>query len=337
MANTIGEQDNLLDFDQNFEESDESEYSEHDEVHSTTTTVGHAGVSDLNVTGAVNASINVSSDSYLLSLAIKSDFSKSPCLTTFEDMNLRASTPVMKIYNVLGIEVKKEFETASIETPHKSKIGPRTPTPFKNALAEIGKKRDGRRYEPSSPSSLAEDLAEIIHEEQLNDSEVVKAVQTNKGIGGTNIRKNVRNSSPSIENEKLRSAQSPPPKRARKSLLSTWTANHLPNGGFTKKIQPFETETPSKFLTSPSSIMKDTLCSEQDLLFDEGRKENRPYFCRSKYKTSGLPSYDHVIDPKWARVACGKTKDQLFMEEQAYACLKNLSCVPRSLNFEKQK
>ncbi|EDW25693.1 GL24710 [Drosophila persimilis] len=266
-----------------------------------------------------------------------SRFLKSPCLTTFEDMNLRASTPVMKIYNVLGIEVKKEFETASIETPHKSKIGPRTPTPFKNALAEIGKKRDGRRYEPSSPSSLAEDLAEIIHEEQLNDSEVVKAVQTNKGIGGTNIRKNVRNSSPSIENEKLRSAQSPPPKRARKSLLSTWTANHLPNGGFTKKIQPFETETPSKFLTSPSSIMKDTLCSEQDLLFDEGRKENRPYFCRSKYKTSGLPSYDHVIDPKWARVACGKTKDQLFMEEQAYACLKNLSCVPRSLNFEKQK
>ncbi|XP_022233544.2 myb protein [Drosophila obscura] len=266
-----------------------------------------------------------------------SRFLKSPCLTTFEDMNLRASTPVIKVYNALGIEVKKELETGSIETPHKSKIGPRTPTPFKNALAEIGKKRDGRRYEPSSPSSLAEDLAEIIHEEQLNDSEIVQTVQNNKRVSGGNIKKNVQNSSPSIETEKVRATQSPPPKRARKSLLSTWTANHLPNGGFTKKIQPFETETPSKFLTSPSSIMKDTLCSEQDLPFDEGRKENRPYISRSKYKTSGLSSYDHIIDPKWARVACGKTKDQLFMEEQAYACLKNLSCVPRSLNFEKQK
>ncbi|BFG00024.1 myb protein [Drosophila madeirensis] len=266
-----------------------------------------------------------------------SRFLKSPCLTTFEDMNLRASTPVMKIYNGLGIEVKKELETGSIETPQKSKIGPRTPTPFKNALAEIGRKRDGRRYEPSSPSSLAEDLAEIIHEEQLNDSDTLETGQSNKRVGCGNIRKTLRNNSHSIENENASSALSPPPKRARKSLLSKWTANHLPNGGFTKKIQPFETETPSKFLTSPSGIMKDTLCSEQDLPFDEDRKENRPYFSRSKYKTSSLLPYDNVIDPKWARVACGKTKDQLFMEEQAYACLKHLSCVPRSLNFEKQK
>lgn len=47
-------------------------------------------------------------------------FLKSPCLTTFEDMNLRASTPVSKTYNRVGMEIKRELETSSIETPHKS-------------------------------------------------------------------------------------------------------------------------------------------------------------------------------------------------------------------------
>ncbi|XP_037725869.1 myb protein [Drosophila subpulchrella] len=254
-----------------------------------------------------------------------SHFLKSPCLTTFEDMNLRASTPVTKVYNRVGMEIKKELETSSIETPHKSQLGPRTPTPFKKALAAIGKKRDGRRYEPSSPSSLAEDLAEIIHEEHLSNS--LNGNNSKITVGGD------QSTSFSTENN----AQSPVLKRARKSLLSTWSSNHLSNGSIAKKIQPFETETPSKFLTSPGNILKDTLCSEQDLPFDEGRKENRPFHNRRSYKYRGALSYDHVIDPKWARVACGKTKDQIFMEEQAYACLKNLSCIPRSLNFEKQK
>ncbi|XP_017050856.1 myb protein [Drosophila ficusphila] len=252
-----------------------------------------------------------------------SHFLKSPCLTTFEDMNLRASTPVTKVYNRVGMEIKKEMETSSIETPQKGQLGPRTPTPFKKALAAIGKKRDGRQYEPSSPSSLVEDLAEIINEEHLSSS----LTTNNSKITGD------QTNSFSAENN----GQSPLLKRARKSLLSTWSSNHLSNGSSTRKMQPFETETPSKFLTSPSNILKDTLCSEQDLPFDEGRKENSPFHNRRSYKYRGVMSYEHVIDPKWARVACGKTKDQLFMEEQAYACLKNLSCIPRSLNFEKQK
>lgn len=49
-----------------------------------------------------------------------SQFLKSPCLTTFKDMNLPASTPVTKTYNRVGMEIKKELETTSIETPHKS-------------------------------------------------------------------------------------------------------------------------------------------------------------------------------------------------------------------------
>lgn len=162
-----------------------------------------------------------------------------------------------------------------------------------------------------------EDLAEIINEEQLNHSQKNNIDQNTTHNVLLNVEKNLRSRSPHLT-------------RARKSLLSTWTTNHLSNVVYGKKIQPFETETPSKILTSPSNIMKDPLCSEQDLSFDEGRKENRPY-----YKPRDLSS--DIIDPKWAQVACGKTKDQLFMEEQAYACLKTFSSLPRSLKFEKHK
>ncbi|XP_017966257.1 myb protein [Drosophila navojoa] len=259
-----------------------------------------------------------------------SRFLKSPCLT-FEDMNLPASTPVSKTFNRVGMEIKKELETTSIETPHKSLIGPRTPTPFKNALAAIGKKLDGRSYVPSSPSSLAEDLAEIISEEQLNESEIntIKAENRCVNISNTECSNTRANISP----------RSPAPKRARKSLLPSWNVNI---SQYEKK--PFETETPSKFLMSgqsvkdfsPNNIIAENLGSEQDLLFDEGKKENRPYGQRFRAVLN-----EHILDPKWARVACGKTKDQIFMEKQAYACLQNLNMssdlLPRSLNFEKQK
>ncbi|KAH8273281.1 hypothetical protein KR018_004829, partial [Drosophila ironensis] len=260
-----------------------------------------------------------------------SKFLKSPCPSNFEDIHLSASTPVSMMHNRVAMEIKKDADTSSIETPHKNTLGPRTPTPFKKAMAAIGQKRHGRRYEPSSPSSLVEDLAEIINEERLNNS---KTFQNKKSLGtGSTTGQNAL----STAEKGGVSEQSPQIKRARKSLLSTWTTNSLSNDVYSKKTQPFETETPSKVLTSPSILIKDTFCGEDDLPFDEGKKENRPYHSRNRLKSLVLSSYEHVIDPKWARVACGKTKDQLFMEKQAYACLQNLSCVPRSLNFDKSK
>lgn len=55
-----------------------------------------------------------------------SQFLNSPCLTTFEDMSLRASTPVNKNHNRVGADVKKELESSSIETPHKSEYFPKS-------------------------------------------------------------------------------------------------------------------------------------------------------------------------------------------------------------------
>ncbi|KAH8398573.1 hypothetical protein KR222_007341 [Zaprionus bogoriensis] len=246
-------------------------------------------------------------------------------------MNLRASTPVPKTYNRVGMEIKKELETSSIETPHKSIVGPRTPTPFKKALAAIGKKHDCRFYVPSSPSSLVEDLAEIINEEQMVYSEI-QITKDNEENSHHPHRINSEYLNTSANN-----THSPVIKRATKSLLPSWSVNFVQYG---KTVQPFETETPSKFLISgqsithfsPSNNMKDSLCGEPDLLFDEGKKENRPY-CHRLCSVSS----DYLLDPKWTRVTCDKTKDQIFMEEQAYACLKNLALMPRSLNFEKQK
>lgn len=187
---------------------------------------------------------------------------------------------------------------------------------------------DGRSYVPSSPSSLAEDLAEIISEEQLNESEIntVKAENRCDNVSNTECSNTLANIS----------LHSPAPKRARKSLLPSWNVNF---SQYEKKMQPFETETPSKFLMSGQSVkdfsqsnIDENLNSEQDLLYDEGKKENRPYSQRFRAVLN-----EHILDPKWARVACGKTKDQIFMEKQAYACLQNLDLIPRSLNFEKQK
>ncbi|XP_023297922.2 myb protein [Lucilia cuprina] len=274
-----------------------------------------------------------------------SQFLNSPCLTTFEDMNLHASTPVNKNHNRVGADMKKELENSSIETPHKSFIGPRTPTPFKNALAALGKKRRGERYIPPSPSSLVEDLAEIIHDEQLNDTNQSNKVTVKK----ENIP--VTTTTGSDGGNNVNNSQLPPPtKKARKSLITSWGENIMPtnhsshnDGKMDRKSQPFETETPSKFLISgESSIMRDTLCSENDLLLDddeardeEAKKENnRPQLDTVVARQRNSQQY---LDPKWEKMACGQTKDQQYMVQQAHACLKNLALMPRSLNFEKQK
>lgn len=220
-------------------------------------------------------------------------------------------------------------------------MGPRTPTPFKNALAALGKKRRGERYIPPSPSSLAEDLAEIIHEEQLNDTN--QSNRTSVAIKKENIP--VNRTAGGGTNSQL----PPPTKKARKSLITSWGENVMPSHSYSdmkleRKPLPYETETPSKFLISsdsiafsPSSIMKDTLCSESDLLLDdprddEAKKENKP-----QPDTVARHRNHHYLDPKWEKLACGQTKDQQYMVQQAHACLKNLALMPRSLNFEKQK
>lgn len=41
------------------------------------------------------------------------------------------------------------------------------------------------------------------------------------------------------------------------------------------------------------------------------------------------------LDARWERTACGQTRDQVWMTQLAHMCLKNMTLVPRSLNFGK--
>ncbi|CAH2058091.1 unnamed protein product, partial [Iphiclides podalirius] len=56
-------------------------------------------------------------------------------------------------------------------TPSPSSPPTPTPTPFKMAMAELGKK-SGLRYEPSSPGLLVEDITEMIQREENSDGTV---------------------------------------------------------------------------------------------------------------------------------------------------------------------
>ena len=81
------------------------------------------------------------------------------------------------------------------KTPPKNKpvIGdglPRTPTPFKNALAEMGKRRS-ESYVPPSPSRLEQDITEIMHKEQSADS-----MNESDLRGETDVKKEKENEQP---------------------------------------------------------------------------------------------------------------------------------------------
>ncbi|XP_019845343.3 myb protein isoform X3 [Bactrocera dorsalis] len=257
----------------------------------------------------------------------ESQFLNSPCLPSFENKTLHASTPVHKGSGRPGVENKTELESSSIETPQKSILGPRTPTPFKEAVA-------------------AADV--LVHD---SDNMIIK-------------KENI-SSDADLTNDRSRStvggggSTTQPTKKARKSLITSWSENVMPSMDVKheKKPLPYETETPRKFLTSNESIalspttiiMKDTLCSEADLLLEtneEAKKENSPQQRQRQQQQSQnvlsiLPPRERnrqqYLDPKWERLACGQTKDQQFMVQQAHACLKNLSLMARSLNFQKQK
>ncbi|XP_063392885.1 myb-related protein B-like isoform X1 [Cydia fagiglandana] len=185
---------------------------------------------------------------------------------------------------------------------------PKTPTPFKIAMAEIGKK-SGINYEPSSPGVLVKDITEIIEREesdstvQLNDSMLSStadqdgtAVQVNdSGIGSLKRRASEQGK----ENQPRALTVTAGPggggggsggagaghKRARKALAhahawgaatSTPTAARVPDVAFI-------VETPSKTLAgdssvmfSPPSIVKNSLAEESTSLHSLMSAENTP-------------------------------------------------------------
>lgn len=207
-------------------------------------------------------------------------------------------------------------------------LEPRTPTPFKNALAEFGKKRS-EVYIPPSPARLGEDIAEIMSNEQAKENSGNSMIDPDSTVtnGDKPPSENLRQRGSAIKDRVAPMiAQSP---RAKKSAFTqNWENSDM----------SFFAETPSKSLISdsgvifsPPSILRDTL-SDSDLLLDGGG-------LLEPSSTQNVPAKpaepEQILDPKWEKWACGKTRDQLFMTQQAHNCLKKTSLQPRSLNFYK--
>ncbi|XP_030760175.1 transcriptional activator Myb isoform X2 [Sitophilus oryzae] len=191
---------------------------------------------------------------------------------------------------------------------------PRTPTPFKKALADLERKSGPVSNMPDTPSRL-EDITEIMKKDQDSsqyetDTSMVTTATNDSGYL-TGKRKVVGNAA---DKENVL-----PNKRVRKALAPSWASTSM--SSCVSSDMSFAVETPSKSLgddtsilfSTPPSIMKDSL---------------------------GVTALDYVpptssskIDRLWAIIACGRTQDQLDLTEMAHKFLKNNGLKPRSLNF----
>ncbi|XP_055308714.1 myb protein isoform X4 [Sitodiplosis mosellana] len=267
-------------------------------------------------------------------------------------------------------EPNEEDAKQTINTPNTKLAlnGPRTPTPFKNALNEI-RKIHGQPYIPSSPNDLVEDITEIMNKERQQDSTMDSVYETDSSTAVQHAQ---------TENEPIASISNPKrltyeesdvsqqQKKAKKSLETTWNTTTDETEDF-----PYLVETPSKALNSnsgvafsPPSIVKDTLGDSGMLLDTDMTITNspdasqNPVIRRIQFGAKNIlcdikdnqlrdkkinlnktlvenVKKEQTLDPKWERYACGKTKDQLFMTQLAHMILKKTALQPRSLNFFK--
>lgn len=196
-------------------------------------------------------------------------FSPSQFLNTPElsfDVGL-SSTPVKQEY------IKQETAAANCDddelvTPdshalrHVGATPPRTPTPFKHALAEMQKKRGAVKYQPQTPTRLVEDITELIKKEQelseyeTDTSSILHHEQSHDSGYVSVKRKGSMLPSYGKENNLTH-------KRVRKSLAPTWST---PGAMSSPALDISYAETPSKGVSmadslpfSPPSIIKDML------------------------------------------------------------------------------
>ncbi|XP_035915708.1 myb protein isoform X4 [Anopheles stephensi] len=225
-------------------------------------------------------------------------------------------------------------DDAKIKTPLKEgakmlPIEPRTPTPFKNAMAELGKRRS-EIYVPPSPARIGEDIAEIMNQEQAkkNSAESSSTLASGSDLSAAG-NKTAINNGPAVtvdakENTMpSRSGQLLSPRVAKKPVSSSsMFTNQWENSDMS-----FFAETPSKSLISDSGVTLSPSLREQLLLDGSGDAKDP----NNKSATNSPV----LVDPKWEKYACGKTRDHMIVSQQAHGCLKKTSLQPRSLNFYK--
>ncbi|XP_060528351.1 myb-related protein B isoform X2 [Cylas formicarius] len=256
---------------------------------------------------------NITFDVSLSSTPVKKHVTLTPKQTT--PVQERSYSPLSTPH---GLSMKPEptASTSEVSTPSKRTYHddgtPRTPTPFKKALADLEKKSGPITNLPDTPSSRLEDITEIMKKDQdgshyetdtsvtaTNDSGYLTGKRKGGGLaaGKENILPN---------------------KKVRKALAPSWASTSISSQ--VSSDMSFAVETPSKSLgtdssilfSTPPSIIKDSLgVSALDYVGPQGFK----------------------LDKLWVMVACGRTQDQIDLTEKAHRFLKSNGFKPRSLDF----
>ncbi|XP_025085678.1 myb-related protein A-like isoform X2 [Pomacea canaliculata] len=219
-------------------------------------------------------------------------------------------------------------QTTPYGNPTMLELSPRTPTPFKHAMAEVERRARAKEW---SPGDL-EDLGEV-----LKDCEAGYDADLSSGVTPA---MQTRHSKRKPNKEHVQH------KKVRQSLEQKWATQEEE-----KKSLLLSPETPSKSLAgdssllfSPPSIIKDTLPEEvleevfalpKSVLSMAGapgkrkRKSMKRIRFDDEYPVRSMLETKVKLDENFETVACGKTPVQLEMTELAKQC--SMTFKPRSL------
>ncbi|XP_011698284.1 PREDICTED: myb protein isoform X2 [Wasmannia auropunctata] len=216
---------------------------------------------------------------------------------------------------------------------------PRTPTPFKNALAEL-ERRTGAAQLPATPSRL-DALTEIIKQETENEAGT-SAIQEDSGYNSMLRKRGKENSAPGG-------------KRARKALAHAWASQDSSDISFLVETPSKSLETSTALFSPASMALEDSFLAAgtsptktpHDFTSVQQRKPNAkraitfdafdsPYTFFSPLPPRPVKRIKTQLEAQWIAVACGRTRDQIEMTRAARRFLSNhgyLPLRPRSLNF----
>ncbi|XP_050292885.1 transcriptional activator Myb isoform X1 [Anthonomus grandis grandis] len=225
---------------------------------------------------------------------------------------------------------------------------PRTPTPFKKALADLEKKSGPITNLPDTPSSRLEDITEIMKKDQDSQYETDTSTVTSSAMNDSGYLTGKRKASNGLADGKENVL---PNKRVRKALAPSWASTSM--SSCISSDMSFAVETPSKTLgddtsilfSTPPSLIKDSLgvsaleyaapSGGMSKLASNRQSGSAPRSTAAKRITfeEAQPNKAPKIDRLWAAIAFGRTQDQLDLTEKAHRFLKSNGLKPRSLLF----
>ncbi|XP_043923306.1 myb-related protein A [Protopterus annectens] len=218
---------------------------------------------------------------------------------------------------------KEQKENTGFRTPtiRRSLLGttPRTPTPFKNALAAQEKKYGPLRSMPQPLVDLEEDIREVLKKEMGTETFIAREEKHTKNC-----------------THKL----SAPVKKVRKSLVLDDVENDSPSSpasteSTSPSMQSISMFTRALLLTPLADKLDDPCSSALMENYASSTKRKSLFFTKKKINpctSKTLKLGPHLQVNEWEAVVYGKTEDQLIMTEQARRYLNAYTgSTPRAL------